>query len=616
MLTAIAIVLGVAMVTGTYVLTDSIKGAFDGIFTEIYRGHGRDDHRASRRSTSRARTARPRRRSTSRCSPRCATLPDVAGAVGGVGGEAHLIGKNGKVIVFGGAPNLGFSVDPDPGPQFNSLTLAEGAWPGANEVVVDKATAGKKDLEVGETIGVQAEGPRGSCGSPGSSSSAARPASAARRSPASTCRPRSVLFDKHGKLDQIRAEGEAGRHARAARRRDPGDPAAAARRCGPARRRRRRTRSDTKSFLSFLQNFLLAFGGIALFVGAFVIANSLSITIAQRTREFATLRTLGASRRQVLRLDPRRGARRWASLASVVGILLGLGLAKGLFKLFDAVGFTLPNNGLVARDADDRRRAARRRPRHAAREPAPGAPGDARAADRGRARGRDAAAGSRFARYRTPGAIAAHGRSASPRSPTACSAAGLGTTQILVFMGVGTLLIFFGVALFSARLVAAARARARLAGGEDRRSAPASLARDNSRAEPAAHGLDRVGADDRPRARHARRRARRRDHARRFRGAVDELWVSGYAITAQNNFSPIPIAAGDAAAKTPGVEAIANVRAGDARVFGKTIQATARQPGGGRDLPPRLERRLRQRARRRSARTARSSTRTTRRSTT
>ena len=57
---------------------------------------------------------------------------------------------------------------------------------------------------------------------------------------------------------------------------------------------------DTNSFLSFLQYFLLAFGGVALFVGAFVIANTLSITIAQRTREFATLRTLGASRRQVL----------------------------------------------------------------------------------------------------------------------------------------------------------------------------------------------------------------------------------------------------------------------------------------------------------------------------
>ena len=103
---------------------------------------------------------------------------------------------------------------------------------------------------------------------------------------------------------------------------------------------------DTESFLNFLQDFLLAFGGIALFVGSFVIANSLSITIAQRTRELATLRTLGASRRQVL------GSIIVESLvigllSSIVGILVGLGLGTGLFKLFDAVGFTLPNNGLV-----------------------------------------------------------------------------------------------------------------------------------------------------------------------------------------------------------------------------------------------------------------------------
>ena len=59
--------------------------------------------------------------------------------------------------------------------------------------------------------------------------------------------------------------------------------------------------SSITSFLSFLKTFLLVFAGVALFVGSFVIANSLSITIAQRTREFATLRTLGASRKQVRR---------------------------------------------------------------------------------------------------------------------------------------------------------------------------------------------------------------------------------------------------------------------------------------------------------------------------
>src|SRR5207249_6366891 len=103
---------------------------------------------------------------------------------------------------------------------------------------------------------------------------------------------------------------------------------------------------ETDSFISFLQKFLLGFGGVALFVGSFVIANSLSITIAQRTREFATLRTLGASRAQVLRSIILE-AIVIGTTASVIGVFAGLALAKGLFSLFDAVGFTLPNNGLT-----------------------------------------------------------------------------------------------------------------------------------------------------------------------------------------------------------------------------------------------------------------------------
>src|ERR1041385_1069682 len=99
--------------------------------------------------------------------------------------------------------------------------------------------------------------------------------------------------------------------------------------------------TNAGGFISFLRYALLAFAGIALFVGAFVIANTLSITIAQRMREFATLRTLGASRRQVL----------WSVvieafvigvLGSVAGLFLGLGLAKLLNALFVAIRIDLP----------------------------------------------------------------------------------------------------------------------------------------------------------------------------------------------------------------------------------------------------------------------------------
>ena len=84
-----------------------------------------------------------------------------------------------------------------------------------------------------------------------------------------------------------------------------------------------------------------------------------------------------------------------------------------------------------------------------------------------------------------------------------------------------------------------------------------------------------------------------------FRGAVEELWEDAdYAITAQNNFSPIPVAAADAVRGRPGVEAVGNVRTGDAQAFGDTIFATAVNPRGRDDLQPRLAGGLGRRARR------------------
>jgi putative ABC transport system permease protein len=271
-------------------------------------------------------------------------LPDTGAAVGGVGGEAQLIGSDGKAIVFGGAPNLGFSVDPTQ-PSLNSLALVEGRWPADGEVVIDESTVGKKDLQIGQKIGVQAEGPTeqlrisgfvkfGTVSSIGGATLAGFNLPTAQH-----------LFAKPGKLDQIRVAAKEGvaPDALVAEIKKILPPATQVR-TGEAQAQE--DASDTNEFISFLRTFLLVFGGIALFVGAFVIANSLSITIAQRTREFATLRTLGASRRQVL-TSVTIEAFVMGLVASIIGLLLGLGLAKGLFALFDAVGFTLPNSGLL-----------------------------------------------------------------------------------------------------------------------------------------------------------------------------------------------------------------------------------------------------------------------------
>ena len=271
-------------------------------------------------------------------------VPDVAAALGGVQGDAHLIGENGKAIVFGGAPNIGFSVDPSQ-PQFNSLTLVKGSWPGHDELVVDESTAGKKDLQVGQTIGVQSRGPvetyrisgiarYGAVSSIGGATLAGFDLPTAQS-----------LFDKVGQLDQIRISAKSGV--------SPEELVAQVKQILPkdtqvktGTAQAASDASDTTDFLSVLQKILLGFGLVALFVGAFVIANSLSITIAQRTREFATLRTIGASRNQVLR-SVIAEAFVVGVLASLVGLFFGLGLARGLFKLFDVAGLTLPNNGLT-----------------------------------------------------------------------------------------------------------------------------------------------------------------------------------------------------------------------------------------------------------------------------
>jgi putative ABC transport system permease protein len=572
-LTAIAIVLGVALITGTYVLTDSIKGAFGGIFTSVYRGTDATVTGKAAFSLSNNNTTSPPPFAESLLS-KVRGLPDVANAVGGVGGLAHLV-VDGKVVHFGGAPNLGFSVDPTQ-PELNTLTLVNGKWPGRDQVVIDQATVSKEHLKLGQTIGVQANGPAlrmrisgivhfGGAASLGGATLAGFDLPTTQQ-----------LFQEAGKLDQIRAKAKPGvTPARLADEIRAILPPGTQVRTGQGQAKE--DAKNTESFLSFLQDFLLAFGFIALFVGSFVIANSLSITIAQRSRELATLRTLGATRRQVRRSIVIEGLA-IGSLASIVGIGVGLGLGVGLFRLFDAVGFTLPNNGLVLHTRTvivalavgivvtvlaslrPAVRATRVPPIAAVREGAELPPG-------------------RFAKYRPAGsalltalgfALLAYGLFGH----------GLGTKQILLFMGLGTLLIFLGVAFLSARF---ARPLAWALGAPASRfgGAAGALARDNARRNPQRTastasalmiGLALVTLVAVIAA----------GITKSFRGAVNDLWTSGYAVTAQNNFDPIPIAAGNAAARTPGVQAVASVRGGDALIFGKVHQATAVNPGAAR----------------------------------
>jgi len=570
-LTAIAIVLGVATVSGTYVLTDSINNAFHSIFFETRQG---SDVVVSGKSafdlTGDSGVTAPSFNES--LLQKVRDLPDVAEADGSVNGQAQLIGKDGKAIVYGGAPNLGFSIARGES-RFNPLQLVSGTWPKANQVVVDKSTASKEDIKVGQVIGVQALGPVerlrvsgivkfGSVSTIGGATLSGFNLPTAQH-----------LFGKPGKLDEIAVAANQG----------VSDPKLLAEirsvlpagtQARSAQAQSREDSKETDSFISFLQKFLLGFGGVALFVGSFVIANSLSITIAQRTREFATLRTLGASRGQVLRSIVLE-ALVMGILASVVGLFAGLALAKGLFSLFDAVGFTLPNNGLTLETRTivvallvgivvtllaslrPALRATRVPPIAAVREGA-------------------TLPESRFARFRLPAAIllTVLGFGALLAG---LFVPDLGTGQILLYMLGGALLVFFGIALLSVRLVGPLAWTlgwpATKIGG-----AAGALARDNSRRNPQRTastasalmiGLALVTLVSLLAA----------GIVSSFRGAVKDIWKNAdYAITAQNNFNPIPIAASEAIAKTPGVVAVANVRAGEALAFGNKIAITGVDP--------------------------------------
>jgi putative ABC transport system permease protein len=339
-MTALAIVLGVVMISGTFVLTDTISKAFDQIFVESQAGtsvvvSGKEV--VSRSSSGNATVSESL----------LAKLKNVSGvlaAAGGIEDSAKILGKDGKVVSKI-APAFAYGIDFGQ-QRFNPLTLVAGHWPsGSGEVAIDKATADDEKFKVGDTVGVTPGGSTrrfrlaaivkyGSVDSLGGATIAAFDLKTAQE-----------LFEKDGQLDTIQVAAKSGvSPEQLVARIEPLLPTSA--QVQTASQEASSNADDVSSGLSFLQYFLLAFGGISLFVGAFVIFNTSSITVAQRVRELATLRTLGASRRQVLN-SLIIEALIVGIIASVTGLFLGLLLAKALRALLAGVGLDLPATGTV-----------------------------------------------------------------------------------------------------------------------------------------------------------------------------------------------------------------------------------------------------------------------------
>ncbi|MFF9011895.1 ABC transporter permease [Streptomyces sp. NPDC014870] len=342
--TLTAILLGVAFLTGTLVMGDTLRTSFDTLF-----GNATSGTDAVVRSTSVV-TVEGESQGTRDSVPasladRIAQVPGVAAAVPRIEGAGQLIGADGEPVGGQGPPTLAGNWTEDA--ALNPYALAEGRAPErSGEVVVNRGAAKSGDLAVGATTLLRTPDP---------------------------VRVTVVGLATFGGADgmgQVTYTGMTRADAEKYLTPKPGDASGILVRAGPDTSQRElvaalapvlptgveaitgeqsaqeNTDMIAGQFLTLFTTFLLVFSGVALLVSVFSIHNTFAIVVAQRTRENALLRALGASRRQIVG-STLVEAVAVGLVASAAGLLGGIGVAAGLQALFPAIGFPFPEGELV-----------------------------------------------------------------------------------------------------------------------------------------------------------------------------------------------------------------------------------------------------------------------------
>jgi putative ABC transport system permease protein len=340
LLTGIAIALGVALMAGTYILTDTINKSFAGIFSVANKGHDvvitptQSLGRNTRSQTSPI---------TEQILAQVRATPGVAEAAGSIFTPGTFLDVHGKRLTNGGAPAFVASLTPK---RFESFKPVQGRFPlSADEVAIDEQTAKRHNLKLGQQMIVAGSAPAkrytivgitrfGGGESFGGAGAAILTPTEAQR-----------VVGLPGHFDQIDVAAQPSVTANDLRNRIRATlPGTVDVRTGA--QQAAKDTSDLEHNLGFLRTFLLVFAYVSLVVGAFIIFNTFSITVAQRTREFGLLRTLGGSRRQIMQSVVYEGLMLGVA-GAVVGLLGGLLLAPALNELFKAFGAELPHSGTV-----------------------------------------------------------------------------------------------------------------------------------------------------------------------------------------------------------------------------------------------------------------------------
>ena len=341
-LTAMAVVLGVSFVAGTFVLTDTISKTFDTLFTEITAGtdvsvraasgFGEDAGAETTRDTVPATLLETVRR-----------IPGVEVVAPTVGGYAQFVDERNKAVTTGGAPTLGFNWTE---PELSPLTLRSGREPQrGGEVVVDAVTAREHDFGVGDRVKLLFRGPPEEFTVVGITGFGEADNLAGATLAIFDVETAQRVFGKVGRFDSIEVKAAEGLSALELRDRlqgamPPGIEVVTSQQVADE------SADAVQEALGFIATALLVFAGISLFVGGFIILNTFSILVAQRTRELALLRALGASRQQVM-VSVVAEAFLMGLLASLIGLGLGVLIAIGLQELLKAFGIDLPAAGVV-----------------------------------------------------------------------------------------------------------------------------------------------------------------------------------------------------------------------------------------------------------------------------
>jgi putative ABC transport system permease protein len=343
--TMLAVLLGVGFLAGTLVLTDTITQSYDDASDDAYADADVVVRRDAAFSSAAGGTDQ-RGRVDASLVETVASADGVAAAEGRITGYARLVGRDGEPLgnPDGGAATLGGNwADAD---ALNPFTLAEGTGPQAeDEVVVDRGSAQDGGYTVGDTVTVLAQGPAQSVRIVGIATYGGEDSAAGSSWVLFSTEAAQRLVGQPGEFDAVVALAEDGTSASEATA-NVVSALPAGHEALTGADAVAETKSDARSQLAFFNTFMTIFAVIALLVGTFIIYNTFSITVAQRTRENALIRAIGGTRRQIVR-SVLVEAVIVGALASLVGVVVGVGVASGLKAMLSAFGFDLPPGSVV-----------------------------------------------------------------------------------------------------------------------------------------------------------------------------------------------------------------------------------------------------------------------------